>query len=390
MSLPRDPTPSAGVRLLSLDAFRGLVIVLMFLVNVAGRDPAFPSWTPHRGWDEGRMGNGLADYVFPWFLFIVGVAIPFSMNSGRGRAMSAPRKLLTALKRGAVIYLLGTLLWCATIAYPPDGPGSNWGGPITWRVLLHWDILPLIGWGYFLGVAASLLPAWVRAALVAAILVAKWVLLTQVPLPGGTAVVWDQGRSAQHWLNARLGWIGVGITQGLPATAVVVLGSFAGDWLRRAGSERAHRAAWLAGAGGVLYLAGVALHLTGLMPASKDFFTSSYVMGTSGAAAMVLAAMYLIVDVRRWTSMEFFRVFGTNALAVYIGAEWIWKTVLMRWQVANPAPIGGSSAMITALRAHAQSIVGAPLGSILVVAAYIAVYWLACRWLYRRAVFIKV
>ena len=61
--------PTATPRLMSLDAFRGLVIVVMFLVNVAGMDPAFPAWFAHRGWADGHMGNGLADFVFPCFLF---------------------------------------------------------------------------------------------------------------------------------------------------------------------------------------------------------------------------------------------------------------------------------------------------------------------------------
>lgn len=389
-------TAADSARLLSLDAFRGLVIVMMFLVNVAGTDRAFPSWFPHRGWNNGQMGNGLADYVFPWFLFIVGVAIPFSMNSGRGRAMSTGAKVLAALRRGTIIYLFGTLLWCATIGYKPPivDPAAppRWHGPIDWHVILHWDILPLIGWGYFLGVCLYLMPrsVWVRLGFVVIVLLAKFAILRLIPYPGETQVVWEQTRSVQSWINGRLGWMGVALTQGLPATACVTLGSLAGDWLRRVDLSPSRRAAWLAAVGLTTYLAALALHLSGLMPSSKDFFTSTYVLCTGGAAALTLAVMYWLVDIRRVSTLWVLRIYGMNALAAYLGAELIWKTAMMQWHVKNPANIGGSSVMITAIKAHLQSLAGNTVGSWLVVAGYIAFYWTICWLLARRKVFIKV
>lgn len=386
--------PGGPPRLLSLDAFRGLVIVLMFLVNVAGTDPAFPSWFPHRGWNGGEMGNGLADYVFPWFLFIVGVAIPFSMHSGRGRALGVFGRISAAARRGVVIYLLGTLLWCATIGYRPADAAARWHGPITWRVVLHWDILPLIGLGYFLGVVLAQLMRGpfniaIRIGFVVLVLLAKFAILRLIPYPGETQVVWEQTRSLQSWINGRLGWAGVALTQGMPATACVVLGSLAGDWLRREGPARS-RAAWLAAVGTAAYLVALTTHRTGLMPASKDFFTGSYVLGTCGAAALTLALLFWIVDIRRISSLMPLRVYGMNALAAYIGAELVWKTAMMQWQVANPASIGGSSVMVTAVRAHLQDWLGRSAGSWTLVLGYILLYWIACWLLYRKRVFIKV
>lgn len=390
----RSESPVAPVRLLSLDAFRGLVIVFMFLVNVAGHDNAFPSWMPHRGWNDGKMGSGLADYVFPWFLFIVGVALPFSMNSGRGRAMSVIARILASFRRGLIIYLLGTLMWCASIGYKPCETDAlaHWHGPITWRVILHWDILPLIGWGYFLGVCLYLMPRspWVRAGFVCAVLLAKLAILKFVLYPGEGRIIWEQSRSVQSWLNGRLGWIGVGLTQGLPATACVVLGSLAGDWLRREDIAPTRRTSMLAIVGLGAYLAALGAHLTGLMPASKDFFTSSYVLGTAGAAAMVLAGCYWLVDIRRASSLTFLRIYGMNALAAYIAAELIWKMAMMHWEVANPPSIGGSSVMITAFKAHLQSLLGQAPGAWVLVAGYILFYWGICWLLYRRRVFIRV
>lgn len=370
--------PAKPARLASLDAFRGLVIVLMFLVNVAGTDPAFPGWFPHRGWNEGRMGNGLADYVFPWFLFIVGVAIPFSMASGRGKGVPAWRRLLKALRRGVTIYLLGTLVWCATIAYDR---------PLTLEVFLHWDILPLIGFGYVVGVFVHHAPWWARAAFVVLVLAGKWAILRGAAHPELGEQVWTQRDSVQNWLRAELGWWGTAVTQGLPAAALVVLGDLVGEVLRREDVCPKRRAAWIAVGG--LALAGVSYlwHL-GDMPYSKDFFTSSYVMVSAGTAAAVLAVMFFVVDVARASQLTFLRVYGLNAITVYVLAELLWKMVWMRWQVGTPG--GGSSLAITAVTAW----LAVPLGDVAAawgrVVLYILLYWLVAFWMYRRKLFLKV
>jgi predicted acyltransferase len=367
-------------RLGSLDAFRGLVIVVMFLVNVAGRDPAFPAWFPHMGWNNGQMGLGLADYVFPWFLFIVGAAVPLSMASGRGRDKPAWRKAVSALRRGAVIYLLGTVIWCATIAYDR---------PLTLSVFAHWDILPLIGFAYAVCVLLYLLPAWVRVAFVLSVLVYKWMILTQLRIPGEIVPVWTQSQSYQAYLRNHLGWWGTAVTQGLPSAATVMLGAMACGVLRANRDRPGRVLALLGGGGAAMALTGWAWHVWGDMPLSKDFFTSSYVLVSAGTGAMLLALMYLVIDAWGWTSMWFLRVLGMNALAAYILAEFLWKTVMMRWKVVTPG--GGSSVFITAWKGWIQHLVGSPtLGSWVHVATYILAYWLVCWMLYRKGWFVKV
>jgi predicted acyltransferase len=380
----KQTNPPPPPRLLSLDAFRGFVIVVMFFVNVLGRDIA-PQWIAHQGWNAGNHGNGLADYVFPWFLFIVGVAIPFSMSSGRGKALPAWRKILVALQRGATIYLLGTLIWCATIAYDK---------PITSNVLLHWDILPLIGLGYFIAVVMHHLPMWARATFVALVLLGKWALLTQIPHPDTGTVVWEQKLNAQAWLRDQLGWWGTLITQGLPAAATVVLGQFAGEILKRESWLPTKRARILATTGAAVTLASYAWHHLD-MPYSKDFFTSSYVLVSAGTGAVLLALCYFIIDIKKITTMEFLRVFGLNAIAVYFLAEFLWKVALMRWNVASPG--GSSTLLITAIKAWLQwpiekiaPAIASEFGAIARMLVYITFYWLIARALYARKIFIKV
>ncbi|MFZ4576424.1 MAG: heparan-alpha-glucosaminide N-acetyltransferase domain-containing protein, partial [Phycisphaerales bacterium] len=207
---------STNERLGSLDVFRGLVIGAMMFVNCAGHDPAFPGWIAHRGWNQGRQGLGMADYVFPLFLFIVGASAYLSAKSARSRGVPVGSQAARLVRRAATLYLLGTLLWCATIAYDRA---------MTLSVFLHWDILPLIAWAGLVCAVIVRAPGWVRATFVVAALAFKWYLLTRVVVPGQAGVVWSPELNAQRWLNGELGWFGVPLTQGPAAAALCVIGA---------------------------------------------------------------------------------------------------------------------------------------------------------------------
>src|ERR1700679_1217462 len=82
---PPKPAPKPGAyRLTSLDAFRGLTVFLMLLVNNIALDTQTPSQLTHAGWNG---GGTIADLVFPWFLLCVGLAIPLSANSARKKGV---------------------------------------------------------------------------------------------------------------------------------------------------------------------------------------------------------------------------------------------------------------------------------------------------------------
>jgi predicted acyltransferase len=379
-----EPILSSPHRLGSLDAFRGLVIIIMFIVNVGGNDPALPGWFPHRGWNQGAMGNGLADLVFPAFLFIVGAAVPFSRSGGRGKGQTASRTIAGALWRGLKIYLLGTVIWCASIGYDKI---------IDAKVLLHWDILPLIGVAYALCVITSYLPVLVRVLLVAAFLIFKWAILTQLTLPGETGVLWTDKVSYQSYIRDQLGWWGVLITQGLAAWATAELGALAGGRILAArGDEAAGKkktAVTLAGIGCITLLASYLWHKVGGLPYSKDFFTSSYILWAAGISGIVLGLFYYVADVRRFTSLGFLRVLGTNAIAVYFLAEFLWKTVLMKWRMVTPW--GEPALMISSLKAWYTHLIGNPLiGTWAFIFTYVMFYWLVAFALYRKGWFVKV
>ncbi len=326
----------------------------MFFVNLSGNDLAFPHWFEHAGWNKGNHGQFLADFVFPWFLFIVGCAIPFSMTSGRGCALSPAQRILAAAKRGLIIYLLGILIWIAKsandgVTWTAAGFAPKPGTAITWSTFLHWDILPLIALGYFLAVCVYHIPTprrdaaeqrgsgaakWLTARwpwwlFVALVLIGKWLILPDlaatVGLPPNTFPT--PRTDANHALRtmSMLGgpldnFLGTAITQGLPAAATVVLGMLAGDWLRRATPAptvtpapsdaevrrariRAALALLTSGVIATVFAMGWASPALGRSPISKDFFSPTYVLISAGSGAIVLSVFYLLLDalaIKRW------------------------------------------------------------------------------------------
>jgi predicted acyltransferase len=377
-----DPVASASLRLRSLDAFRGMVIALMFFVNLSWDRSAFPAWFGHAGWNDGKQGIWLADFVFPWFLFIVGVAIPFSMQSGRGRGMTASQRLLAALRRCAILYFLGCLIGAARNAYNP-------AKPLTFSWLISWDILQHIGFAYLVAVMVMTLPRWTRIGFVAIVLIAKWVWMMFVPVPGTEQVIWNQDQSTYRWLNSQIGWFG-GFQNVLSGACTVLLGCFAGEELRNPASLPRQRAQRLAIGGGIA--TAVAILWQFHFPISKDYYTSTYSLLSAGTGAMILAAFYWLIDgsdgLVKHPLTFLFESLGMNAIAIYFGGEFLWATVLGRWQILYPNGMAGN--FIGGVQAWLQHMCGNIPGAWIFVLGYIAFWWIVATLLMRHRVFFKV
>src|SRR5438270_7918640 len=138
-------------RLTSLDAFRGLTVVLMLLVNNVALDTQTPAQLMHAGWNAGLT---LADMVFPWFLLCVGLAIPFSAASAKKKAVPGWRYELRILVRAALLIGIGCLLESATLKKPVFSMG----------------VLQLIGFAYLFGAWGYELPKRRRVIVAAALL----------------------------------------------------------------------------------------------------------------------------------------------------------------------------------------------------------------------------
>jgi predicted acyltransferase len=363
-------------RLISVDAFRGLTIAAMILVNNPGswsfvypplRHAEWHGWTP-------------TDLIFPFFLFIVGIsiALSFSKRIEEGRP---PGSLYGKIfQRSAAIFALGLFLHLfprfrfATMRIP--------------GVLQRIAVCFLIGALIYLNTRPKS-----RTVLSLAILLGSWALMTLVPVPGYGAGVLDPKGNLCGFLDVKLlaGHIykpdfdPEGILSTLPAVATVLLGSLAGDWLRGARTNVSKLYGMLA-AGAVLTAAGLALHP--FYPINKQLWTSTFVIFTAGMALLVFGACYFLIEIRRaraWAAP--FLVFGTNAIAVFAGSTLMVKILMMitfsdGGKILNP---------IGYLYQHVLSPFAGPyLGSLIYPLALILLWLLIILPLYKRRIFIRL
>lgn len=441
---------SGRERLVSLDVFRGLVISSMLLVNATwgesswgeGLGSAAALQLAHVPWNAPAQGATLTDLVFPWFIFIMGAAVPLSMRSGRGRGVPGWARLLRACRRGVSLYVLGVVVTHA---------GSWADRPMAWSDLASWNILQLIGVSYVVAVAVSLFPKWAWWVFVGVVLASKAAVMAGIdaewarstlagaaepmgprnpdaPAGAGTFTHYDDVKrvlAREHvapdgvWAAADrfvLGWLGMA-QQWLPCAAIAVLGALATDRLLSAGSSakdrvRAARGVALAGVAAVAL--GFALQWgyreTGggalgalTMPFSKWFFTPAYCLLAAGTGAILLAGCYAAIDVKGWRRLaEPWRTYGVNALALYVGAELLWKLVVSRWRMGVPGD--GSSTIPGAVnawvawalpdgelvRVGAHALGWSAVSGVAFAALWLAGWWWVCRSLDRRGVYLRV
>jgi predicted acyltransferase len=371
-------------RLISLDVFRGLTILLMIIVNTSGAQSF--SQLQHSAWN----GWTLTDLVFPFFLFITGVSLTFSLGSRLDASpLNASRLTLLPhiLRRSAIIFAIGLLI----NAFPHYHLA-------TWRIP---GVLQRIALCYL---AASVLYLWTGArtrwAVIAALLLGYWLLMRFVAVPGfgvpGVDIpLLDPDRNLAAWLDRRLMWGHLyervrdpeGILSTFPAIANTLFGIAAGEWIRSLRNDSAKLLRRLVAVGLACFIAG---ELWGLaFPINKKLWTSSYVLITVGLAMFVLAACYWLMDVKKlrgpWTLIPI--VFGTNCIFAYALSEFAAiASVTFKFHLD-----GKLVSYKDALNSFSFDYISPPqLSSLSYAVFYAAFCWFFTWLLYRRKIFLKI
>ncbi|HXY06532.1 MAG TPA: heparan-alpha-glucosaminide N-acetyltransferase domain-containing protein [Terriglobales bacterium] len=374
--LPSQPSS----RLVSLDVFRGATIAAMILVNNPG-DERTTFWPlRHAQWN----GWTPTDLVFPFFLFIVGVATAYSLRARLKRSSSRAQLQRHIVGRGVTLFAVGLVL---------NGfPNQFHLG--SWRV---YGVLQRIAVCYMI---SALLGLWttrrVWIATVLGCLVGYWILMRYVPVPGfGIPTVdvplLDPNRNLAAWLDRKLlaGHLydgtrdPEGVMSTIPAVATSLLGLLTGDWL-----ELKHSSQSKAGGMALAGIVGVALgELVGLwFPINKNLWTSSFVIFTAGMALLCLALCYWIVDIteHRRRGTKFFLVFGMNPIAAYVFAE-----AIAHW--IDRMPIGVDMTWQESLYQTLFAPLANPYhASLLYAVSYVLMCWVAMWLLYRKEIFLKI
>lgn len=364
-----------GDHLSSLDAFRGLAIAGMILVNNPGDWNAVPESLTHSNWD----GCTPADVVFPCFIFIVGAVLPFAFARRIGRGQDRGALYARIVRRTAVLIALGLVL-NAVAAWPQLGAMRIPG------------VLQRLAIVYF---AASLLALHARAgtrlAGAFALFAAHWALVTLVPFGGHGPIVSHDVNLAAHidrLVFGRHTLTPIGDPEGLlgtlPAIGTALLGTLAGDWMRRTADER-WRATGLVIGGMAALAAGLAW--SAVWPLNKSLWSGSYALFTAGLAAVIFAACYMVLDVEGREAWARPLVWlGVNPLAIYFASELV-RNVIDR-------EIGGGAAVKVRvfwdLIGPAFDRFGAEWASFVFALATLAVWTAVAGVLYRRGIRVQV
>lgn len=376
-------------RLVSLDVFRGMTIAAMLLVNNAGDWDHVYTPLEHAAWH----GCTATDFIFPFFLFIMGVAMPFSL--GRRLEQGArPGSLLGPIVwRLFALFALGlflNFLMCSALNKPL-------------RVM---GVLQRLGICYFV---ASLIMLWGRERAqvlwIGILLVGYYLLMVLVSVPGYGAANLAQAGNLASWIDTKvlgshcyewdaktgMGHEPEGLLSTLPALASTLIGCLAGEWLRRPGRTGYEKVSGLFVAGTLLVLAGKSWEFS--FPMNKNIWTSSYVLFTGGWALLSLGAMSWLVDLHgrtAWTKP--FVVYGMNPIAAYVGASSMaYISIWIKWMGPDGKPVRLKTWIYTrCYQSWIPNLAGPYISSAAYGMSYV-VLWCGIMWImYRRKIFLKV
>lgn len=320
----------APERLLSLDVLRGLTIAAMILVNDPGSFRTIYTPLDHAEWN----GATPTDIIFPCFLVMVGVSMTLSFAARLARGASHMALALHAIRRGAIIVLVGLLMNALPFFHLAHlrFPG------VLQRIGVCYVVSALL----YLALPGPDAGRWRRqreiviGAVIVVLLGGYWALLKLYPTPGfgpghldslgSLPAVADRAVFGVHhiWRYGTTPGYGPtydpeGLLSTLPSIATLLLGVLAGEQLRTQ-TTRARQC-------GVLAILGTALCAVGLglshwLPLNKKLWTSTFSMFSAGVAIVLLAGFCYLIDVRQWRrGWSFLLVFGTNAILAYVLAD---------------------------------------------------------------------
>ena len=380
-----DAKASLSQRLMCLDVYRGLLVAGMILVDNPGNDEQAYWPIMHAKWN----GWTPADFIFPSFLFLVGISMVYSFAARLERGETKRQIFVHVIKRSLILIAIGLLV----NASPIIGLDLH-----TWRFE---GVTQRIGVCYFF---ASILELWAgrRAQWIAlaVCLVGYWALLRFVPVPGagvpGRDIPFmDQVQNLPAWLDRAL-FMGhlydgnrdpEGIIHAIPAIGTTLIGVLTGHWMRK---ERNFRRLI-----GRMVLFGILGMIGGdvwnrWFPINKNLWTSSFVLFSGGFALLFLSLLYWMIEVKRWRgpwTMPIL-VFGMNAIAGFVADALIYGPgYTFMAKGPNGAAMNWHEAAQAWLEALGLRTANASLAYSL---GAVAICWILLWLLWRKKIFLKI
>lgn len=403
-------TVAAGNRLVSIDAYRGLVMLLMLgealrLSQVAKARPGNKVWE-FLAWHQTHVewaGCSLHDLIQPSFSFLVGVALPFSIAARTARGQSKLRMMLHAFWRAALLVLLGIFL-------------RSLGRPAT--NFTFEDTLTQIGlgFGFLFLLGFTRWPAQLAALVL--VLAGYWAAFAFYPVPRpefdrtavGVPADWkydyDTKDFAAHWnKNTNAAWKfdtwflnqfprykeehgelvpnpfthnggGYATLSFIPTLGTMILGLLAGGVLRSE-TGKGRKFGLLVVAAAACFAGGLALHAAGVCPIVKRIWTPSWTLFSGGWCFSLLAAFWALIDAAGWRRWAFpLVVVGMNSIVAYcmekLGAPTIEQALYTHF---------GERPFLAFGPEYEPFVHGA---------VTLLILWLILFWMYRRGIFVRI
>jgi predicted acyltransferase len=323
---------------------------IMALAGLAGGPVA--AWASYQLDHTGWVGLRYYDLIWPSFMLMVGVSVPFSLarSPGMGRVW----------RRAAVLFLLGSLR------------ESISGGSPYWIELS--SALQPIAVAYLVAAYVVRLSVRIQVAIALGILAVYGLVLALVPAPGIPAGTYEVNHNLVTYLDWKIigrahpeGW-GTALST-VPTISTTLLGALLGHLLRGKYSP-VYRLKIIVAVGAGCLFAGLAL--SPLIPVIMKLWTVTYGLMSAGWACLIFASFYWVIDLRGWRRWSFpLAVIGMNALAAYLG-----PTIV---------PVHRIAGIFTKPLARGAG----AFGPVIVTGVVLLVNWSILLWMHRRKIYLR-
>jgi predicted acyltransferase len=366
--------PTGGQRLYSLDALRGFD---MFWI--LGGEEIFNSLykatgSPVFGWISNQLthpawnGFHLYDLIFPLFLFMAGVATPFSVGRELEKGNDRKKVLMRVIRRGIILVVLG-------VAY------NNGLHLRPFSQIRFCSVLGRIGLAYmFANIIYIYAKRNTQIIWFWALIIGYWLLLKFTSAPGfpmGDLTM--EGNFASYIdrsiIPGKL-YLGIhdpeGLVSTIPAISTGLLGILTGSYIKKSSHSGSRKAGWMAIAGTGFIILALIWNLD--FPINKNLWTSSFVCLVGGLSLLYFSLFYYVIDVlgyKKWAF--FFKVIGMNSILIYVSSR------IINWEYAT----NGFFKWLIELTAS-------PYDLVVMAICFVAVKWAFMYFLYRKKVFLRV
>jgi len=367
--------PFSSQRLYSLDALRGFDMFWIMgaeeIFHKMSEITGTPFWNAlsvqfnHPAWH----GFAFYDLIFPLFLFLAGVATPYSIGKQLEKGQSRQSLLFRVIKRGFILVLLGVIY-------------NNGIHIMPFEEIRFASVLGRIGLAYMFANIIYLYTKQ-RGQIIwfTALLLGYWLLLLFGSAPGYLAGDLSMEGNIVSYLDTLIVpgklYMGIhdpeGLVSTIPAISTGLLGIYAGNLLKNTPvDQKTKTAIRLTILGLILIVLAQLFNL--VFPINKNLWTSSFVLQCGGISMLLMAAFYYIIDIlgyQKWAF--FFKVIGMNSILIYMSGSFI------NWSYTTKAIFGWLG-----------QLVGEPYDSVVLVFCLLAVQWAFLHFLYQKKTFLRV